>query len=249
MTISVITPTLNSAARVRRTLQSISEQTQSILEYIVVDGGSTDTTISIVNEYAKLLPIRVVMQEPLGVYAAMNAGIREVGGDIICIINSDDYVYNEQVLARVVNVFMHNPEATVVYGDIVYKDFGSDKIGRYWRSGACIPKNIYNGWSMPHPAVFVRRSLYEKAGLFNENFRIAGDYEIMLRWLLVHGVQPVYMPETLVVMAPGGISGRSFKARSAGWRELRRAWAAQGLRPPFAFTLRRILFKLHQFIV
>ncbi len=249
MTISVITPTLNMAVSIRKTVESVVRQTHPVQEYIVVDGYSTDATVSVVHEYSKNLPIRVVEQKPAGVYAAMNTGIRMAVGDIVCILNGDDYFFNANVLAQVEEAFMQNPHASILYGDIVYKDFASGAVVRKWRAGSFSLKKIYNGWAMPHPAVFVRRALYAELGLFNETFRIAGDYEIMVRWLVTAGVEPVYLPETLVVMAPGGASGRSLRARMQGWKELRRAWVVNNMRPPFAFTARRILGKVGQYLI
>lgn len=248
MTISVVTPTLNTAATIRKTLESVVVQTYPISEYILVDGNSTDQTLNIVHEFSNRLSLKVVTQDPSGVYAAMNAGIRVVTGDVVCILNGDDYFYTDEVIAKVASAFKQNPEADIVYGDIVYRNPVAGTMSRQWRPGGFSLKKMYRGWSMPHPAVFVRRSLYEKVGLFNETFRIAGDYEIMVRWLLVHGVKTVYIPETLVVMNPSGISGGSLRARRQGWNELRRAWEVNGLQPPFAFILRRLFFKLHQFV-
>lgn len=249
MTISVITPTLNVAPSIRKTVESISSQTQPISEYIVVDGNSTDMTLSIIREFSSRLPLKVLVQVPSGVYAAMNAGIRAATGDIICILNGDDYLYNKEVVTRVVDVFTKSPEVDVVYGDIVYKDPVVGTVSRSWKPGSVSAKKVRNGWAMPHPAVFVRRSLYERTGLFNETFRIAGDYEIMVRWLLVYGITPVYIPETLVVMSPGGISGSGLRSRKQGWAELRRAWLVNHMQLPFAFIARRIFFKVRQFLI
>lgn len=247
MTISIVTPVLNAANSIGKTIQSIQDQSLQPSQYIVVDGGSSDSTLTIVREFSK--DATILSGADTGVYHAMNKGILAATGDIVGILNADDYLYNSEVLAQVNKVFTENTGSLIVYGDIIYIDAGSGKEVRQWKPGPFARSKLSNGWAMPHPAVFVRRSLYEKAGLYNTIFRIAGDYEIMLRWFLVYGIQPTYIPEILVVMAPGGVSGKNFRARRRGWRELLLAWHVNNLQPPFAFILRRVFFKLRQLLV
>lgn len=247
MTISVITPSLNVARTVGDTLASVASQTHKILEYVVVDGHSTDGTLELVAAWKDRLPIRIISESPRGVYAAMNTGLRIVRGDIVAILNADDRWYDEQVLQRVVDAFQEYPDAAIVYGDILYSQSEFTRTTRRWRAGEYREQKVSTGWAMPHPAVFVRRSVYERYGVFNESFKIAGDYEIMIRWLLIHRVPVRYISSTLAVMAPGGRSANGLRQRIRGWQELRRAWVIQGRKPPISLIPRRVFGKLTQF--
>jgi glycosyltransferase len=247
MKISIITPCLNSAATIEKTILSVISQTYKNIEYIIIDGGSTDETLNIVKKCTGSLDVKIISEPDKGIYDAMNKGLKLATGEVVGILNSDDFYYNNQVLEKITNVFQKDEKLSLVYGDIIYKDHENlGKIKRYWRAGDYSESKIKNGWIMPHPAVFARQSLYQEFGLFNDSFKIAADYEIMLRWLLVKKITPLYLPEVLTVMGVGGVSGRNFKQRLRGWRELKKAWRVNTLTFPRFFILRRILSKLKQ---
>ena len=247
MKISLITPSYNSALTIARTIESVIAQNYSDLEYIIIDGASTDNTKDIVLNYQKQINIKFISEPDSGIYEAMNKGINLASGEVVGILNADDMFDNENVLTNVATAFNDNKIAGV-YGDVKYFSDDVNKITRYWRAGEYSEDKLNNGWIIPHPALFLRRSVYEKYGVFRTDFRLAGDYEFILRILKIHKINLQYIPEVLARMYNGGASGSSLKQRMKGWRELRLAWRVNGLETPLFFITRRVLSKLGQFL-
>lgn len=247
MKISLITPAYNSAATIARTIDSVVAQNYSDLEYIIIDGASKDKTAEIVSGFKDRINIKFVSEIDQGIYDAMNKGIKLAGGEIIGILNSDDLFDNDKVLANVAEAF-NDPKIDAVYGDVKYFSKDVNKITRLWRAGKYSESKLNNGWVIPHPALFLRRAVYEKSGLFNPDFKIAGDYEFILRILKIHKVNVKYLPQALVRMYNGGASGRDIGQRRRGWEELKMAWSVNNLKIPRLFILRRVLFKVGQYL-
>lgn len=247
MTISIITATYNSAATVRDTLESIARQSYPHIEHIIVDGLSKDNTLSIVKEYPHVK--KAVSEKDKGIYDAMNKGIGLANGEVIGILNSDDLYISENVIENVMNRFL-DPTIEAVYGDLQYvKQDDLNKIVRYWKAGNYSRKSFYNGWMPPHPTFFVRRSVYERLGLFHLDLKTAADYEIIIRFLLKNQIKTVYIPEVLVKMRTGGASNASFRQRIRANQEDYWAWRLNGLRPnPFTLFLKPIR-KLNQYFL
>lgn len=232
--ISIITATYNAAKTIRDCLACLKEQTTAV-EHILIDGVSDDSTLSIVNEYTSRLT-HIISEPDQGIYDAMNKGLKIASGDIVGILNADDFYPTSDTLAKVARVFV-DPKVDACYGDLLYVDGANrDKTVRNWRSGSFNPGKFYWGWMPPHPTFFVRRSVYEKYGLFNTDLGSAADYEIMLRFLVKYGIQAAYIPEVLVKMRTGGISNISVKNRLAANIMDRKAWEINGLRP-YPWTL------------
>jgi glycosyltransferase len=251
MKISIITPSLNSEKTIRQTIESVICQTHKNLEYIIIDGGSTDGTLNIIKEYGAKFPLIFVSCPDQGLYDAMNKGLSLATGEIVGILNSDDLFYNEKVLEKIVDYFVNNLGVDAVYGDLVYfKDNRFDKITRFWRAGEYTAKRLNSGWIIPHPTLFIKKDFYIRhPRWFDLNFKIAGDYEMILRFLLVYKMKVKYLSEVLTRMRVGGTSGRNLKQRRLGWKELRLAWKINHLPLPVFFIWRRVLGKLHQFFI
>ena len=247
MKLSIITPTYNSAKTITRTIDSVLAQNYSDLEYIIIDGASTDNTRDIILSYQDKLNIKFISEPDKGIYDAMNKGIKLATGEIVSILNSDDLFDNDKVLLSVLEAFK-DQTVDAVYGDIKYfgEDFG--KIKRYWRAGSYQGEKLSNGWIIPHPSLFLRKTVYDKYGSFNIDFKIAGDYEFILRLLKIHKIKVKYLPTVLVRMYDGGVSGSSLEQRKKGWKELKKAWTVNNLQVPRFFILRRVLFKVSQLI-
>jgi glycosyltransferase len=244
--ISIITPTFNSAATVKDTLESVRLQDYSDIEHIIVDGGSTDDTLKILRDYPHVK--KWVSEKDGGIYDAMNKGIRMATGDVIGILNSDDVYTNSKILTKIAGCF-NDKNTQTVYGDLQYvKACDLDKVIRYWRSGHFKRTSFYYGWMPPHPTFFVRKEVYEKAGLFNLSLRNSADYEFMLRTLFKMGYCATYLPEVIVKMRAGGASNASFKHRLRANREDRQAWKINELNPYFFTTFLKPLRKVFQFI-
>lgn len=246
MRISVITATWNSASTVRDTLRSVAGQDLPGIEHIIMDGASKDETLRIVAEFPHVA--KVVSEKDKGIYDAMNKGIAQTTGDIVGILNSDDFYMNASVLRHVAETF-ERTGCGAVYGDLLYVDpVDTNKVIRYWRSGAYQPDAFRWGWMPPHPTFFVKREVYEKFGVFNLNLGTAADYELMLRFIHKNGVVPAYLPEVLVRMRNGGASSGSIKARWRANRRDREAWTVNGLEPFWFTPYVKPLRKLRQYI-
>jgi glycosyltransferase involved in cell wall biosynthesis len=244
--ISIITPTYNSAGTIRDTLDSIAAQDHPDIEHIVVDGGSTDETLDIVASYTHVA--KLITGKDEGIYDAMNKGIRVATGDIVGILNSDDVYTDSRVLGDVAAAFA-DPAVKTAYADLQYVDpVDLGKVRRHWSSGSFKRRNFYYGWMPPHPTFFVRRSVYEKAGVFNLILRSAADYELMLRILVKLQITAHYIPRVIVKMRAGGASNASLLHRLRGNKEDRMAWKLNGLKPYFFTLYLKPLRKIHQFI-
>lgn len=246
MKITIITVSFNSAATIRDTLQSVSAQNYHSVEHIIIDGESTDDTLNIVREFPHIA--RLISEKDNGIYDAMNKGVNVATGDIIGILNSDDIYANNSVLSKVAATFKSSDVSTV-YGDLQYvKSKDTTKIIRTWRSGRYKRSAFYYGWMPPHPSFFVRREVYDKAGLFTTALRSAADYELMLRILLKHEFSAAYLPEVLVKMRAGGVSNSSLRHRIRANMEDRMAWKMNGLNPYFFTLYLKPLRKIFQFL-
>jgi glycosyltransferase involved in cell wall biosynthesis len=243
--ISIITATYNSAATVRDTLLCVAGQQYPFIEHIVVDGLSKDNTLQIVQEFKHVA--KVISEKDKGIYDAMNKGVKLATGEVIGILNSDDFYTGPAILSKVAAAF-EDPAVEAVYGDLQYvKAENVEVITRTWRSGTFQQKYLYYGWMPPHPTFFVRKHMYEKYGVFNTALRSAADYELMLRFLLKHNACVKYIPEVLVKMRAGGMSNASLKNRFKANKEDAMAWQLNDLKPYFFTTWLKPLRKVLQF--
>ena len=232
--ITIITATFNAGSTLAQNIESVGNQGLE-LEHLIIDGGSTDDTLSIAQAHQAQLA-NIVSEPDDGIYDAMNKGIALATGDIIGILNADDFYAGNDVLARVAAAF-EDPSIDACYGDLKYVDSDDiDKVVRYWRSGEFNSRKFYHGWMPPHPTFFVRRSVYEKYGLFNMDLGSAADYEIMLRFLLRHQLKAAYIPQVLVYMRTGGVSNASTANRLKANQMDRKAWKVNDLKP-YLWTL------------
>lgn len=246
MKISIITATYNSSATIRDTLDVIAAQRHPDIEHIIVDGDSKDNTLDIIASYTHVS--KLIVGKDDGIYDAMNKGIHVATGDIIGILNSDDVYTDDRVLSDVAAAFA-NPRVMAVYADLQYVDaVDLGKIRRRWVSGPFKRNNFYYGWMPPHPTFFVRREVYEQAGVFNLELRSAADYELMLRILVKLNITAHYIPRVIVKMRAGGMSNASLFNRLRGNKEDRLAWKLNGLKPYFFTLYLKPLRKIHQFI-
>lgn len=246
MKISIVTPAFNSAKTIRHTIESVAKQTHPNVEYIIVDGGSKDTTAKIVAQYPGVVDI-FISEPDKGVYDAMNKGIRAASGDIIAILNSDDFYTHSYVLEQIANAFLESG-ADSVYGDLQYVDqHNPHQVIRHWESGAFQRQNFLSGWMPPHPAFFVKRAVYQRYGLFNLSLKNSADYELMLRFLYKHRVSTTYVSDVLVRMRAGGLSNATWSNRLRANREDRVAWKINGINPRFYTIILKPLRKLQQF--
>jgi glycosyltransferase involved in cell wall biosynthesis len=246
MKVSIITVVYNGADTIAEAIESVLGQTYPGIEYIIIDGASTDGTQAIIARYADRIA-RYVSEPDTGLYDAMNKGLHLATGDITGILNADDIYRHPDVVSRVVTLMQHH-NADAVYGDLVYADRANpDRVTRNWRAGQYRPGAFLNGWMPPHPTFFVKTTLYRQHGYFSTDLRSAADYELMLRLIHKHQIRLAYLSEIMVVMRTGGISNSSVKNRLRANREDRLAWQMNGLIPRWYTLWIKPLRKLQQF--
>jgi glycosyltransferase involved in cell wall biosynthesis len=209
MKISIITATYNSKTTLQDALASIESQKEVNIEYIIIDGGSTDGTLDLIKNNDTIA--KYISEPDKGIYDALNKGIQLATGDIIGFLHSDDLFASNSVVAQIVKEF-ENVVIDGVYGDLEYVDKENTKrVIRHWKSEPFQPKLLKQGWMPAHPTLFLRTEVYEKHGLFNLSYKIAADYDFMLRILKDKTLQFSYLPQVITRMRVGGASNRSLK--------------------------------------
>lgn len=206
--ISIITVCFNSEATIRDTIESVLHQSYPNIEYLIIDGGSTDDTLKIIAEYGTKIS-RVVSERDRGIYDAMNKGIHLASGEIIGILNSDDvYMDTNSVKVLVSPIIQDSSDAS--FADLVVVSLGDlNEVVRYYDSCYFSPKKFRFGWMPAHPTFFIKKSCYEAAGDYSLNYKIAADYEMLIRLLLIYGFTYTYIPKPLIKMRLGGASSAS----------------------------------------
>lgn len=248
MKVSIITVCFNSSNTIEKTMLSVFEQTHGNIEYIFIDGKSTDDTISIIKKYENNIT-KLVSEPDLGIYDAMNKGITLATGEIVGILNSDDLYADKHVLADVMKYFSDDPDLDILYGNLNYvKNLNTKAIVRKW-----VSKPYYNGFFEhgnvpPHPALFLRSNVYKKVGLFNLEYKLAADYEFMFRVFKKHNFKSKYVNRLTVKMRLGGATNKSFENILNGNKEILKAWKNNGLKPPITLMFLRFVKRLVQFI-
>ncbi|MBK7667437.1 MAG: glycosyltransferase [Sphingobacteriaceae bacterium] len=247
MKISIITVTYNSASTIEQTIQSVLNQSYRNIEYIIVDGVSTDGTLDIINKYYSQIH-KIVSEKDKGIYDALNKGIDLATGDVIGILHSDDFYMSSNVIENVANSFNQN-QCDALYANLYYVDKDdTDKIKRKWHSGNYSEGSFLNGWMPPHPTFFVKKEIYNKLGKFDLQFTSAADYELMLRFIHKNKIKLAYLNEFIVKMRVGGKSNVTVKNRVTANMEDRKAWEVNELKPRFYTLTLKPLRKIFQFL-
>jgi len=246
--ISIITATYNSARTIEDTIKSVLAQTYDDIEYIVVDGVSSDDTVEIVRKYEPLFNgrLRWVSEKDKGLYDAMNKGFAMATGEVVGILNSDDYFTSNDVVERFVGAF-NDKDVDAIYGDIHFiKDDAPDKCVRYYSSKRFAPFCLRFGFMPAHPSFYCRKSVYEKAGYYRTDYEIGSDYEMMVRLFLVHKIRAKYLPIDFVTMRTGGVSNRNVHSRLALIRDDVRGCRENGIYTNTLMICVKFLFKLFE---
>lgn len=249
--ISIITATYNSAETINDTIKSVLCQTNKDFEYIIVDGGSTDETIDIVKSYESEFSGRLkwVSEKDKGIYDAMNKGIKMASGDIIGILNSDDYYTSDDILQTIADAFKcQNVDA--IYGDIHFiKDGVPDKCVRYYSSRLFSPFWLHFGFMPAHPSFYCKRDVFDKSGLYRLDYKIGSDYEMMVRLFRKHKISSRYVPKDFVTMRTGGASNSNLQSRLTLIKEDVKACRDNGIYTNELFICLKFLYKIFEFRV
>ena len=245
MTVSIITVCYNSESTIEQTIQSVISQRFQNIEYIIVDGGSKDQTLSIIEKYNSQIDV-LISEKDKGIYDAINKGIKLATGDVIGFLHSDDIFKSSDILKRVSDSF--NRDIDLIYGDIEYVDKeDSSKVIRKWSSKDYVKGSFKWGWMPPHTSFFLRKEYYDKLGSYSLLLGSSADYELMLRMFEVHRLKSFYLSEVITSMRIGGISNSSLRNRWLANRNDKKSWRVNNLKPYWFTFLLKPLRKIPQY--
>lgn len=250
MKVSLITATFNSQFTIKSCLDSVASQSYNNIEHLIIDGGSTDHTVSIVEDYAAVHENVSLISEPdNGIYDALNKGIMRASGDIIGFVHSDDVLNSRDTIKLIIDNFQkHDPDG--VYGDLKYVDHQDmSNTRRYWKSSSFNKSILNSGWMPPHPTLFLKKHMYSSYGLFNTSFKIAADYDYVLRIFNKPGRTFIYIPEVLVLMRVGGESNKSLRNIIEKSKEDYLALKGNKMRYPVLILLKKNVQKIPQWFI
>ena len=247
MKVSIITGTYNSERYVKDCITSVYNQDYPEIEHIIIDGASTDNTVSVIENTPNRVT-QIVSEPDKGIYDAMNKGIRLASGDIVGILNSDDFYDSDTIISMVVKAFREQ-EVDCIYGNLYYvKPEEPSVIVRKWVTGPYKEKYGFRwGWHPAHPSFFVKKELYEKYGDFGIDHKISADFELMLRFMERYKAKSAYLDYPMVRMRLGGESNKSIMSNIIGNKECYRAFKRNGLSVPWLYPAIRIGSKLKQY--
>ncbi|WNC71200.1 glycosyltransferase family 2 protein [Thalassotalea psychrophila] len=245
--ISIITVCYNSEQTIKDTIESVLAQTYQNIEYIIVDGASTDQTIAIVNQYKD--SIQTIISEPdNGIYDAMNKGISAATGDVIGILNSDDFYTNIEVIENIADIYSKK-NTDMIFGELIYVNPDNvNRTVRHYSAKNFKPYKLRFGWMPPHPATFIKASVYEQYGLYKTDYKISADYEMFVRLLLVHKLSYTKLDKVIVKMRMGGASTQSLKSRLILNQEIVKACKNNKIYTNLALVLLKIPFKMLELV-
>ena len=246
MKVSIITVCYNSEKYIKTAIDSVLNQDYKNIEYIIVDGDSSDNTKDIIKSYGNKIS-KFISEPDKGIYDAMNKGIKLATGDVIGTLNSDDLYVDNKVVSKIVSEF-NKSDAQILYGNLFYvKKDNTNSIVRNWKTGKYRPDSFKKGWHPAHPTFFVKNDVYKKFGFFNLNYHLAADFELMLRFLEKHKIKSIYLNETIVKMRLGGATNKNFKNIFYQNIECYKAFKNNNLSVSILYPVYRLVPKLMQY--
>lgn len=247
LTVSIITVSYNSVRTIADTINSVLDQTYPEIEYIIIDGSSTDGTITIIDSFGKRIS-KFISEPDNGIYAGINKGIRLATGDIVGILNSDDFFCNNTVIERVVESFMEN-EIDAVFGDVQFVDkVNTSKVVRYYSSKHFNTARFRFGFMPAHSSFYVKRELFEKLGYYKTDYKIAADYELLIRFLYINKIKYKYLEMPFLSMRMGGVSNKSIHSIYTLNKEIARACKENGIKTNWVYIYSKYFSKLFEFL-
>ena len=248
MKVSIITVSLNSEKTIEKTINSVISQDHKNIEYIIIDGGSKDNTLEIVNKYKSSIT-KIISEKDKGIYDGINKGIQIATGDIISLIHSNDIFVDTNVISKIDNIFKNNTDFDIILANLAFKkNLDEEKITRYYSAKNFKPWMLRIGFSPPHSSAFFKSEVFKQVGLYQTNFKIAGDFEYFVRCFLKHKLKFNYFDECLVYMSTGGTSGKNMLSYLISSKEINLSLKSNKIYSNIFFTLLRFPIKLIQFI-
>ena len=248
MKVSIITVSLNSEKTIEKTINSVISQDHKNIEYIIIDGESKDNTLKIVNKYKSNIN-KIISEKDKGIYDGINKGIQIATGDIISLIHSNDIFVDTNVISKIDNIFNNNPDFDIILANLAFKkNLDEEKITRYYSAKNFKPWMLRIGFSPPHSSAFFRSEVFKQVGLYQTNFKIAGDFEYFVRCFLKYKLKFNYFDECLVYMSTGGTSGKNMSSYLISSKEINQSLKSNKIYSNIFFTLLRFPIKLIQFI-
>lgn len=246
MKISIITIAFNNEKEIAQTIESVVNQTYNGIEYIIIDGGSKDGTLDVIKKYQNSI-YKVISEPDKGIYDAINKGIKNATGDIIGLIHAGDELYDNNVIEKVVRCFSES-KIDALYGHSKILSEDGSKVVRINKSPEYNESLFRNGWFPSHQSFYAKRELFDKLGLYNLKYRIAADYELLLRFLYIRKVNVKLLDEYIIKFKVGGTSTKSVKNIIKLNKECINAWNDNGIKMPFYTIPLKLLRKIKQII-
>ena len=247
MKVSIITVCLNSQKTIRKTIKSVISQSYKNYEYIIIDGGSTDNTIKIINEYKKYISV-FISEKDKGIYDAINKGIKKSTGSVVSILNSDDIFCDDKTTQKIISYFKSDLKLDCLIGNTLITKNNSKKVIRNYKANSFKKWMLYLGFSPPHPSTFVRKKIYKKFGLYNKKYKIAGDFEFFVRIFLKKKILFKIINKNFVLMKSGGRSSSSLKSNFISSNEIVKSFKDNNLYTNWLLVILRFPIKLLQYI-
>jgi glycosyltransferase involved in cell wall biosynthesis len=246
-TVSIITIVLNNVKEIEKAIKSVQSQNYPLIEHIVVDGGSTDGTLEIVKQ-ASSKKIKFISESDNGIYDALNKGIALATGDVVAILHSDDEFYDEYVVSDVME-YMEEAESEFCFSDMVIVDSLSRKVLRYYMAHYFKRWMFRIGWMPPHPTCFIKRSLFDEFGMYSTDYKIAGDFDLLVRFFYGRKIRWSYLNQITIKMSAGGASNSGWQSIRLIFNEISRSLKSNGIWSLSIFQLVRYIIRMLEIII
>lgn len=248
MKISIVTVVYNCVNTIEGCIKSVLDQDYDDVEYIIVDGASKDGTVDVINKYKDQIA-HFVSEKDKGIYDAMNKGVKMATGDIVGILNADDFFYSNDTLSKIAAAFKNDEQLDATIADIVFVNEDNTKILRHYNARKWRPSKFAWGFMPPHPSFFCKRHLFDKLGLYKTDYKIAADYELLIRFLYVNKINFRYLPIVTTRMRMGGVSTKNLNSIITLNKEIKRACEENNLGTNFLKIYTKYIFKPFEFVL
>lgn len=248
MKISIVTVVYNCVNTIQGCIESVLNQDYHDVEYIIIDGGSKDGTVDVIKQYEDRIA-KFISEKDKGIYDAMNKGIKMATGDVVGILNADDFFYSNDTLSKIAKAFDKKPELDATIADIVFVNETNTRVLRHYDAKNWRPSKFAWGFMPPHPSFFCKRHLFDKLGYYKTDYKIAADYELLIRYLYVNKIKFRYLPMITTRMRMGGVSTKNLNSILTLNKEIKRACEENNLGTNFLKIYTKYVFKPFEFLL